>query len=121
MLKKGFAPCGTDSTDCIQLRRKAEGVSLPSVRRNPEPMGLIPDALYKIERGRVPWQYECFGSIGKKDFLPLLRKSHNGRFPEQTESIQHLGDAAQLTLAAINDHEVRQDCKGGVRLSPGLI
>ena len=79
-------------------------------------MRLVADALDQIKTLRVPGQQQGVGSVREEDLFLLFGQTDNRNFPGEAEFIQHFDGAAQLAFSTVDDHQIRQERKGFVRL-----
>jgi len=118
MFQEGFPSGRADAWDRIQCRGHAQLRAACPVSRNGKAMRLVTDALHQVEPLRVARQSNESGLFGKKissSCLPTLP-------PELYRTTQipaaHLWHR-QLSLAAVHDQQVGQECERFVRLGSG--
>src|SRR3990170_4349923 len=87
---------------------------------NPKTMGFIPDALQQIQSLGMPWKVYWIGFIWEKYFLLLFSQTNDGNPAFQTGFFQHSDSTSQLTFTTIDDDQVGQDRKRGIRFCTWL-
>src|SRR4051794_40309690 len=95
----------------VKLRAQALLATDLAVVGDRETVGLVADALHKIERLGVARQQDRNGLLLLEDLLPLLGQPNNRDLGE-LQAVHHLDGRRELTLAAIDDDEIWEDAPG---------
>jgi hypothetical protein len=113
-VQQRFAAGGADARDHVQARGQALLRSAFAVSGDGEAVGFVADTLHQVQSLGVALEEDRVVPAGDEQFLLAFSQPGHGDRVEQVVGLQHGGRPAELTLAAVDQQQVRQDGEGWV-------
>src|SRR5262249_28306187 len=100
-------PARADAGHLVELRSEVARRAPPAMERHGEAVRLVADALNQEQRRIVGPEPDRIGAVARVEDLLFLRDAHGDEIRE-TELFERRVGGRQLTLAAVDQHEIRK-------------